>query len=170
MHRHALLGLALVLGCASGSPSRETAATTPLQSVSAAALMEALRDTSPPTRVYLPQEVAKPAEALDEPDMRIGALRTAVEASERLAAIRGVVDTLGEAERATLTVLPGSDPREGSLLLRRATNARWRPARLATGRAVRQLFEWRFCRSGPASCIRFEPDPIERAVPHVSAP
>ena len=170
MQRHALLFLPLLLGCASSRPPYETIEEVNRAPRSAAALIEALRDTASATRVYLPQEVARPAESLDEAERQLAVLPSGVEATVRVAAVRGIIDTLGFAERATLTVLPGSDPREGAIILRRATDARWRPARLATGRAVRQLFEWRFCRTGGVTCADFAQKPMERGVPRVGAP
>lgn len=170
MRRYVLFSLPLLVGCASSRPSRETIDEVNRAPRSAAALLEALRDTASATRVYLPQEVARPAESLEEAERALAVPRARVEATVREAGVRGIIDTLGFAERATLTVMPGSDPREGDIVLRRAMDARWRPARLATGRAVRQLFDWRFCRTGGVTCAYFAQTPMERGVPRVGAP
>jgi hypothetical protein len=169
MSRLAFVAVTLSLACAPARTPLESGERTGRAPASASALLAALADTGRASRVYLPHEVDRPAESLFEPDRRIGALPTAVKATVLVAAVRGVVDTLGFAVRATLTVLPGSDPREGSILLRRAAEGRWRPARLVTGEAVRQLFEWRFCRDGNASCTHFEQMPMKRDVPRVDA-
>ena len=168
MRRNTLLLLLAVPSCSPATLARGSAPAS--RSTPESALIAALADTASPTRVYLPSEVAKQAESIEDPDDGVRGLEPAVLSAMRVAAVRGVVDTLGFAERATLTVLPGSDPYEGSLLIRRSAKGRWRPARLATGQAVRQLFEWRFCRLGGATCAHWEQVPAERGVPHVSAP
>jgi hypothetical protein len=168
MRRSALLLLLAVPSCAPATLARGSADAG--RRTPEAALLTALTDTTSVTRVYLPSEVAKQAESIEEPDRAIGGLTPAVEATLREAAVRGVVDTLGFAERATIAILPGSDPREASLLVRRAERGRWRPARLASGQAVRQLFEWRFCRTNTGTCPQqWEQVPLDRTLPHISA-
>lgn len=167
MSRHSMLASLLLLACAP-RPTPVNDGPTPI-STSASALMRALEDTALATRVYLPREVASPAVTVEESDRPLAVLPTSVEATVRAAAVRGIVDTLGFTERATLTVLPGSDPREASLLQQRVLRTRWRPARLANGQAVRQLFEWRYCVAGGSTCAYVAPEPLERGVPRVFA-
>jgi hypothetical protein len=157
-----------MIGCAT-SP-RATMDTNQRVPASGAALLAALSDTATARRVYLPREVAVEARTFEDTSSMRGALATASEPTVRIFGIRGIVDTLGFAERATLTVLPGSDPREAANLMARVLKARWRPARLATGQAVRQVFDWRECRTSAGSCGRvamLPPDRIERDLPHV---
>jgi hypothetical protein len=161
MTRSLALGSLLVLGCASSGGPRQPAAVT--------ALVTALRDTVTATRIYLPGEVATPAVVLAGRPAPTAFPPSSVEPTEVVAGIRGVIDTTGVVERASLVVLPGSDGREGDVLWREAVGARWRPARLATGRAVRQLFEWRSCRSGGSTCARrAEASVIDRTIPSVA--
>jgi hypothetical protein len=163
--------LFVLLSCSPPARSAERSVYPARMPVEAVTLLAELADTASATRVFLPAEVEKQAESIEVPDRSIGGMQSAVVAQVREAAIRGVVDTMGFAERRTLAILPGSDPYEASLLVRRAERARWRPARLASGQAVRQLFEWRFCRSGWADCTDkwWEQVPQERGLPHVSA-
>ena len=171
MRRTALLLLLTVPACSPATPARQAAGSGDSIAHSSAALIAALADTTSPNRVYLAAEVAKQAESIEEPDVKIGAPEPAAQATVREAAVRGVVDTLGFVERPTLAILPGSDPREASLLVRRAERGRWRPARLASAQAVRQLIEWRLCRTNTGSCVdvHWEQVPTARTVPHVSA-
>ena len=167
MSRHSVLASLMLLACAPRpTPVSDGPAPIPM---SAAALMRTLEDTAAATRVYLPQEVASPAVTVEESDRPLAVLPTSVEPTVRVAALRGIVDTLGFTERATLTILAGSDPREASILEQRALRTRWRPARLANGRAVRQLFEWRYCVTGGNTCAYVAPEPLERGVPRVFA-
>jgi hypothetical protein len=169
--RLASLCLPLLAGCASGGPVPESADPVGRAPAGAPALLEALRDTTSASHVYLPREVARAAESINDPRPGLeGATPAGVEPHVLLAGIRGVVDTLGRIERSTLTVLPGSDPREGSIMFQRATKAQWRPARLADGRAVRQLIEWQLCRAGGTTCAHYDQDPIERNVPRIQMP
>jgi hypothetical protein len=150
MRRALWLCLPAFLACAVGR--RSPAIDRP---TGAAALEVALRDTATATRVYLPTEVAQEAAdattltasagTLESNALRVHA--TVAEPSEAYGAIRGIIDTSGFVERATLTVVPGSDPLLASALLAEAERFRWRPARLADGRPVRQLFEWNRCRN-----------------------
>ena len=167
MSRYSVLASLMLVACAP-RPTPAGDGTTPT-SMSTAALMRALDDTARASRVYLPQEVASPAVTVEESDRPLAALSTSVEPTVRVAAVRGIVDTLGFTERATLTVIPGSDPREASILQQRVLRIRWRPARLANGQAVRQLFEWRFCVMGGSTCAYVAPAPLERGMPRVSA-
>lgn len=167
MSRHSVLASLMLVACAP-RPTPAGEGTTPT-SMSTAALMRALDETAPASRVYLPQEVASPAVTVEESDRPLAVLPTSVEPTVRIAAVRGIVDTRGVTERATLTVLPGSDPREASILQQRVLRTRWRPARLANGQAVRQLFEWRFCVTGGTTCAYVPPEPLERGIPRVFA-
>lgn len=167
MTRYSLLAPLVLIACAPhGTPPGDGATPIP---ISTATLMRALDDTALATRVYLAQEVASPAVTVEESDRPLAVLPTSVEPTVRIAAVRGIVDTLGVTERATLTVLPGSDSREASILQQRALRTRWRPARLANGQAVRQLFEWRFCVTGGTTCAYVPPEPLERGIPRVFA-
>lgn len=167
MNRYLLLAPLVLLACAPhGTPAADGATPIP---IAAGALMRALDDTVLATRVYLPREVASPAVTVEESDRPLAVLPTSVEPTVRVAALRGIVDTLGFTERATLAILPGSDSREASILQQRALRTRWRPARLANGRAVRQLFEWRYCVTGGNTCAYVAPEPLERGVPRVFA-
>jgi hypothetical protein len=166
--RLTFLCLSLLAACASGGgSSREAVDVDSRASSSATALREVLRDSTSPSRVYLPQQVALPAESIEDFEKAFGATHTGVEPTVVLAVVRGIVDTTGVVERRTLTILPGSDPREGAILFQRAAQARWRPARLADGRAVRQLVEWRFCRDGGTTCAFHGQKPLDRTVPRV---
>ena len=167
MNRRSLLAPLVLLACAPrGHPAGD--GTTPIP-IAAAALMQALNDTALATRVYLPREVASPAVTVEDSDRPLAVLPSSVEPTVRVAAVRGIVDTLGFTERATLTSLAGSDPREASILQQRVLRTRWRPAHLASGRAVRQLFEWRFCVAAGNTCAYVAPEPLERGVPRVFA-
>jgi hypothetical protein len=162
------LCLPLVAACASGArQSDQPLEVEARESAAATSLREALRDSTSTSRVYLPREVPQPAESIEDFEKAFGATHTGVEPTVVLAVVRGVVDTTGTVERRTLTVLPGSDPREGAILFQRAAKARWRPARLADGRAVRQLVEWRFCRADGSTCVTRAQEPMDRAVPRV---
>ena len=171
MRQHrAIVPLVLALGCGTRSSQRVAPSMQEQGSVSAARLAAALADTAAGTRVYLPTDVAAPATRI-EPAERSPALPrpSAAEPTEARAGVRGVIDTIGIVERGTLVVLPGSDPREAAILFDEATRARWHPAQLADGRAVRQLFEWRSCRSGAGSCVHYVAPAITRVTPRVGA-
>jgi hypothetical protein len=164
--RATLLCLSL-LACASGGVQSSQPVEVDVPGPAAATLREALRDSTSRSRVYLPREVAQPAESIEDFEKAFGATHTGVEPTVVLAVVRGIVDTTGAVERRTLTVLPGSDPREGAILFQRAARALWRPARLADGRAVRQLVEWRFCRADGSTCVTRPQEPMDRTVPRV---
>ena len=159
--------LLLLASCASGGAARQPGEPVSRPPVAATSLLDALRDSTSPSRVYLPREVARPAESVNDVERAVLGVRAGVEPTVVVAAVRGVVDTSGNVQRSTLTLLPGSDPREGSILMQRAATEQWRPARLADGRAVRQLVEWRVCRAGGSTCTSYARDSLDRTVPRV---
>lgn len=123
---------------------------------SRAALAAALGDTASATRVYRAADVAYPVTVAEPPSRgllyaidAVGARvhSTVAEPDEAYATIRAVIDTTGLLDDATLTAVPGSDPVLASYLIKELQRTRWRPARLADGRAVRQLVEQSSCRN-----------------------
>jgi hypothetical protein len=169
-HRYRILCAFTVLGCTPGTSRLPAPSSAEHDGHAASALSAALADTVSATRVYLPSEVAMPATVVSETEGQQAMPRSIVGPSEVLAGIRGVIDAGGAVEFGALEVLPGSDPREAAILVREAKSTRWRPARLADGRAVRQLFEWRICRSGGSTCAHYVAPPVVRAMSRVDAP
>ena len=88
------------------------------------AMATALADTSASRRVYLPDEVERPATVIEEGDKRAVALRTIAEPSELRAGIRGVIDARGVVERGTLLDVPCVSSSSGACAVRVAAAVR----------------------------------------------
>lgn len=110
----------------SAAPTRDTESVT---------LAAALADTVGRHRVYRAEEVARPVRT------RPGSAMPLPGADIGRAEVHFVVDTLGRVELSTVGVVPRSHPALVRAVRSALPDSRFWPARLADGRAVRQLVE-----------------------------